>query len=430
MNTKDSVKNEIARILGVSPDEIRVSNPDYANLMREGVTIAPHVSYWRGKTRLDWEKLGLWFEDSAEKQALDEIISLGQLYLLPVEDVKALGTLETKIRMLPKKYGVETLFGIFIPVTRYADYKAEADQLEAEFYALRDQIDQNWHSKMEEVENNLKRAARFAWRNKAGDPAGLEEYLTERRFVEKMVKSALALIPGKKTVYDSFSLSFELRYVPLPDILAAEVAQAEIERARAEAEKETLWAERQTSQERERMIRQMNSDMVSQSRAKAQEMMDDFFLKLVSEGRQLANEVYTEVAQSLQKNGKVHGRSIVSLRNLVTQVTKLATFYNGDSDLDTLLKPARDILDALPEQRIARVDDYLASMTEVKNLAKTQLAALGLSPRAAGHGLDVTPLKPENLEKRGKRGQIAPALTDDLNIKKRGKRTLNKTLAE
>src|SRR5262245_54756457 len=116
---KATVKAELAAMLGVDPEKINVSNPDYSRLLREGVTIAPHVSYWRGKTRLTWDHMGLWFEDEKEKQVLNDIISLGQLYLLPTKDIKKLGTIETSVRNLPKNHGIKTLFGAFVPVTGY-----------------------------------------------------------------------------------------------------------------------------------------------------------------------------------------------------------------------------------------------------------------------------------------------------------------------
>lgn len=417
---KPTTKEQIAAILGVEPKTITATNPDYSRLMREGITVAPHVSYWRGKTRLEWDHMGLWFESQEEKAGVEAVMNLGQLNLLPLEDLKKLGTIETKIRMLPKKHGVETLFGVFIPVTVYPAYKAEAEALKDEFFAVRDAIYSAWDEKMEEVELNLRKAARFAWRNKAGDPQGLKEVLTETRFVDKMSKAAFSLIPSQETVYKSFSLDFELRFIPLPDLLAEEVAAADIAKAEARAAWERVNLETQGAQERQRLLAEMNNDMISQSRARAQEIMDEFFLKLVSESRQLAYEVYQDVITSIKKNGKVHGRSIVSLRNLVTQVTKLATFYNGDRDLEMILKPARDILDALPETRLARIEDYSTQMEEVRKLTKNQLKNLGLSPRA-GRGLDLSnPDVP--LTQRGKRGLPSGDELGEIEVSKRGKR--------
>lgn len=422
MTKTQNRKQQVAAILGVDPEKIAVSNPDYARLLREGVTITPHVSYWRGRTRLTWDHMGLWFEDGQEKNAVENVMNLGQLNLLPLAVIKALGTLETKIRMLPKKRGIETMFGAFIPVTSYPEYKQEADSLTAEFLALRDDLDQNWANSMIEVETNLRKAARWAWRQKQGDPKGLAEILTETRFVDRLVAAAKSLIPAREMVYRSFSLDFELRYVNLPDQIAAEVAQAEIEANRAKVERENTRVDLIASQERAEMLRQMNADMINQSRVNAQKLMDDFFLNLVAESRQLAHEVYADVIKGIRKNGKVHGRSIVSLRNLITQVTKLATFYNGDRDLETILAPAREILAALPEHRLAKTDDYLAQMAEVRNLAKDQLDGLGVSVRA-GKGLEITH-KAIDVTPRGKRTVTDEFQLDGIEIKKRGKRAL------
>lgn len=426
-----TTKTEIARILGVDPESISVHNPDYASLLKEGVTISPHVSYWRGQTRLTFNQLGLWFETGDEKKVMEGITKLGKLYLYPPEVIKALISLETQIRNLPKKYGIETAFGAFVPVTIYPELKEAMDELTEKFQALQNEIGLNWEENLAKTELNIRVAARFAYRNKAGDPKTRDEIQNENAFIDKFVKAVKALIPSKQTVLEGFSLSFELRYIPLPDILAAEKARAEVEEAQAQAEVRRIFTDRQVDRERveserranadrEKILYQMNQDIADQARAQAQELMDNFFRKLVSESRQLAIEVYQDVAKGIKRQGKVHGRSVVALRNLITQVSKLATFYGGDVDIETILKPARQILNDLPEARIARIDDYLEGMKEIRQLANEQLDKLGVKPRSSNN-LTVAPVEVKRGNRRGK----APVTVDPvtpLKVNRRGQR--------
>lgn len=432
----DSVKEKIAEILGVDPHAINVSNPDYAALLKEGVTVKPHIAYWRGQTRLIWEHIGLWFVDQEEKTKIENVMQLGKLNLLSPEDMKRLGSIETKLRMLPKKHGIETMFGAFIPVTFYEDFKQEADELTAQFLTVRDSICENWPIKLQEAELNIREAARWAWRYKKGDPQGLGDYSDENDFVEVLTGQALALIPSRDSFFASFSINMEMHYIPMPDLLASEMAQAEKIKAEASQARELMHAQKQLAfeqiegerraiQDRERQLTQMNRDMVSQAQANAQKVMDDFFTNLVSESRQLANEVYAEVIAGIKKNGTVHGRSVVALRNLITQVTKLATFYQGDRDIETILKPAREILAALPENRAARVEDYVEQMTEVRALAKAQLTELGVNLRGARE-IGIARHEKVDLQKRGGRGLPSTTLElPALEIQKRGSRALS-----
>jgi len=108
-------------------------------------------------------------------------------------------------------------------------------------------------------------AARAAYRRlNALDPQAMTkaveytagEYAAEDDFVDAFMSRIVALIPGRDRIRDSFAFEVELRYVPLPSLLAQDLAekerieaQREMERLEEEMKRDSLWREVRLEQE-------------------------------------------------------------------------------------------------------------------------------------------------------------------------------------
>jgi hypothetical protein len=232
------------------------------------------------------------------------------------------------------------------------------------------------------------------------DPEAVAE-LDAETFAGRLVAEIARQIPSRDDFYASFYFDVELAYVPLPSLLAEE--QAEAERVRAEAragaerldlalhlDRERAWAEearlraqvdaaRDAATWKEQLMRQMHAEVVAQARQQKEQVVDSFLRDVVAQLRTLAYEAATDVLASLQKNGRLHSRSVVQLRNLVEHVERLN--FAGDADLDAMLAGVRMQLDLAAEDRSVREVERV--LRDVAVVTRSTLIGLGEQPRSA-----------------------------------------------
>jgi hypothetical protein len=89
--------------------------------------------------------------------------------------------------------------------------------------------------------------------------------------------------------------------------------------------------------------------------------------------------VNADTMACLQKNGRLHSRSVVQLRNLVEQVERLN--FAGDADLDAMLAGVRMQLDLAAEDRSVREVERV--LRDVAVVTRSTLIGLGEQPRSA-----------------------------------------------
>src|SRR5216683_2875787 len=106
-------------------------------LTREGVLISVSVRYWRGCKKLNAEDLGL---DS--RKVSDRLISLGHKRLLPKDATAGLALIEGRAHALIEGNTFPFLNGLahFLPNTRLSDVSGKLKELEAEFWAAKEEF--------------------------------------------------------------------------------------------------------------------------------------------------------------------------------------------------------------------------------------------------------------------------------------------------
>jgi hypothetical protein len=217
------------------------------------------------------------------------------------------------------------------------------------------------------------------------------------RFVEEVSRQ----IPTREAFYASFYFDVELEYVPLPSLLAEEQAEAERIHAQARAEQgrremqlrleqERVWAQeeriraevaaaRSAAAWKEQLMREMHREVVEQARRKKEQVVDSFLRDVVAQLRTLVYEVVTDVLASLQKNNRLHPRSVVQLRNLIERVERLN--FAGDADLGAMIEGVRAELDVAAKDRSLR--EIEAALQDIAIVTRSTLIALGERPRSA-----------------------------------------------
>lgn len=423
----DTAVGTIAAAMGVSPDEITTGNPAWVKLMKEGVVASITLRRWRATTRLHFDDLGLPMKQR-EREAFGAIMELGDKYLLPQEIIKELASIDAAARTNLKRYGYDTYWGVFIPVTAFAEWLEKDQQYEARYMAVRDNIVENWDKHLATLLNDYAAQARTAWRTLRQldkSKMTLAEYDKEDLFVDRFIARVTALLPTPEYVGASFSYERQLRYIPLPDLLAKEEADAKVYRAEAQAaielneqikaaarsqaevarreanakigavrEAEALESARLAKEHnlklaaleneadavamRKAMLLEMNSHIVEQARKEKEQLISSFLADTVAALRETVYEAVTDVAATLQNSNYVHPRSVKQLQNLLERVGQLN--FTGDAEIAAIIAPVKELLQQQPKDRNA--EEFSKQLTNIAKVTRQQLLALGRNPRS------------------------------------------------
>ncbi len=386
MSKLQTDREKLAKLLG---QDVKLVEPKWLSLMRQGVIIELHIRRWRAKSRLTLDDLGLPQTDSAE---FTDLLQLGDKFLLPTKYIKAADSIEASARQWLETHSFDTFWGRFMPCTMYAEWKARHDEFRARYFALRDEIDRDYDSIVKAHLIDYAKAARVAYRRRMSlDGRALRKAnIGEEAFVKAFVSAIAALIPSRERIIESWGFDASLSYVPLPSLLADDQAEAErvsaqreLEQAQEKAEQDKVWLEMSVQEgairKREQMLEAMNRDVVEAARKQKRELVDGFLDGLVKQLRGLVYEAATDVLQTIQKNDRLHPRSIVQLHGLIDQVNQL-NFFN-DSDVSRMVGQVQQALDKAPADRDVR--EIEGSLRDIATVTRAALVGLGEQPRGA-----------------------------------------------
>lgn len=387
----DQAQQTLSQILG--EDDVHVLEPRWLQLMKDGVVAQLHIRRWRARAKLTFADLGLPVKEKAERKAFAELLDLGEKKLLPARYIKSLNSIDSGARKCLEKYSYKTFWGYFVPVTAYAEWKEQNETYRQRYFKVRDEIIDNYERVMEDLIDGYAVTARAAYRRlNALDPEAMTngEYHEEDEFVDAFMSRIVSLIPGRDHIRDSFAYEVDLSYVPLPSLLAEDLAEREriqaereMERLEEEMQRDSLWRnirlEEEAARERQRMLEAMNHDVVEKARQQKEELIDDFLADLVRQLRGLVYEATTDVLAKVQEKGRLHPRSVVQLKNLIDQVGNLNFF--GDDDIDRMIAQVRLELDKAPPDR--NIQEIQARLQDIAVVTRATLIDLGEQPRSA-----------------------------------------------
>lgn len=365
----DQVLKTLSETLGVDPSEIKVrSANEWVRLMKSGVLVELHIRRWRGVTRLSLEDLGLEKDDA--DQVVDELIRLGDKYLLPVEVVKELNAIDTGARKNLEKYAVKTYWGAFLTAESYLEWKDENDRFVSRYYAIRDRIVEKYDDYRLVMVDQYARAARAAYRRQKAisEAGGGLAAAVEDVFVERFVDRVINLIPSKSQIEASFDFEIDLSFVPLPSLLAEDFAENEMKRIEIEKAREMSEAEIQ-----------MRRDVLETARREKERLVSGFMRDLVSQINDAVYNAAADILESVDKNGGLHPRSVVQLGKLIERVRALNFF--GYDEVEKMISEAEAIVGNRPDAR--NVDDIKAKLSDIATITRSTLIGLGATPRSA-----------------------------------------------
>jgi len=334
----DTQKETLCRILGV--DNINALPDVTTRLLQQGVIVSLHVGRWRARRSLDLSDLGI----DGEKQS--ELVNLGQKLLLPLDYLNRLQSVETAARTFVKTRTYETAFGWFVPVDSFQYVKEGLEGYKGQYMRLRDEI----VSQYDEIVGNLLEeyhaiARQSYWRKCKLESGNCDNY-GEQMYVERFLARIEALIPSKGEIESSFKFDVRLSYIPLPAMLRGDGDSAKLA--------EVIAAE---------------NGLENQGQ--------EFVISTAIQLRQRVYETLENVIETIQTQGKLHPRSIVSLQNLCETVTRLN--WSEDTEIKAMVaKIARAMAERGSDDAGGDLESTLKNIVTV---ARATIIDLGDEPR-------------------------------------------------
>lgn len=382
MTESEKILKVLAETLGEDPNDIQNIQADWLCFMQDGVVVNLHIRRWRASVQLELNDLGLIRGDAEEQKAIDELMKLGQKFLLPAEILKKLNSIDSGARQLVKKYSYETHWGSFMPAASYLIWKDANKKFVDQYYAVRDEINNCWIDIRNEIISGYAIAARRAFRRLTKlNPDIHDQVWKEDIFVDEFVNRIISSIPNKDEVYDSFGFEIDLSFIPLPSLLAEDLKQAEL--SKLEVEKE---------QQQAALEYRMKMDVFNNARDQKNELVNSFMSNIMGQLRSTTYNAVLDVLSSIKKNGELHPRSVSQLKNLVDNIRNL-NFY-ADVEVDQMITQVKSILNSTsPNKR--ELGNIQEKLRDIATITRSTLINLGEQPRS-GRILEIPDIPTED----------------------------------
>lgn len=395
-NQIQRTREELARVLGEDPGNISQIQPQWLNFMRQGVVVDLHVGRWRGRSKLEYADLGLPTpKTSGAESALGSLLTLGRKNLLPARYLKRFDAIESGARKMLAENGTSTYWGTFVSAERYqGKVKAALEDFYSDYFAtLREMID-NFPNVVNELMDEYCIQARIAFNNLSkinqelfADTMSYDE--AEDRFINDFLNNITAMIPPASEIEASYAFDWELRFIPLPDMIEQGIGydpsvQREYEALEHDRKMNEIvqGAERASIRKAQKAEEALRLEVLEKARKEKDEKVTAFMRDLVAQLRGMVYKASTDILSTLDKNQKLHPRSVVQIRNLVETIDQMNFF--GDQDVDQMIARVRDEMAAIQVQPADQksVEPMRATLEAIATITRDTLLNIGDTPRS------------------------------------------------
>lgn len=167
------------------------------HLYRSGLLVKLIIGRMRLKYEYDFKALGIDFNETSSKDFAKGHMQNGKISILPMYLEKKLTSIEGSLRNRQKRMatGFE---GQFMPLDSYTEFKADFENTRKEYFAVRDEILNNWDTLIEDYKKRL------------------EVLLQDVNAIEKEVvyDKMIGMIPGKEAYANSFKMMLSVKTMP------------------------------------------------------------------------------------------------------------------------------------------------------------------------------------------------------------------------
>lgn len=312
-------------------------------LLQEGTLVQLHIGRCRFTTRLLLEDMGVQIEDPQVRDKLARWTTLGEKRLLPEAYMKSLSRIESRARETLKEHAFSSDLGYFVPVTAYEIWRNETEDLQSQYFALRDDIIAR-HSELarQVVAEYEVIAADTYQRLRATHPELVTE--SQQQFVVTYCNRIATQIPSVERIRDSFSFRFFREESTQP--LGRSSASATIAPSSVSPERQGGQA---NGRARARAL--LAQDVRQDAALRVNALLDQFLTSLVARLRNLTYDAVTDVLATMKRRQgeRFSGRSTMQLNNLLAQIRELNFF--GDTEMDQIMVRVQSIVELSPTER-------------------------------------------------------------------------------
>ena len=358
------LRANLTEILG--EPNLKALEENWLAKMLNGVVVTLSIGRMGCRAHLTDQDLGIAHKKRQQQERRQAWYNLGDALLLPRRYAAALDSKESTARKWLVTCASRTYWGWWVSAEAYTRWKEGNERHKTDYFNLRDEIVSNYDAIVAEVCEEHGKLARDAYYRMCRQD---KEFRTQHPDPDRYASERIAIIrnriPTAEAFHDSFYYTVELSYIPLPTLLAPDLAAAEQLREEANA----AAALRREAYERaleskQALITLFQRDMI----AKVQAMLYD---------------VATDVLSSVRNNGRVIGKSAEQLRNLLAGLEQYLSFAPNE-DVEQSLDRVREFL-SLPagEDRKSQVPALERQLAATATLARDVLLRLGDNPRSA-----------------------------------------------
>ncbi|HEX7735505.1 MAG TPA: DUF3150 domain-containing protein [Ktedonobacteraceae bacterium] len=356
-------------------------------LMQDGALVELHIGRCRFSARLVPEDVGIHIDDEGVREKLARWTTLGEKRLFPESSLQRVSRVESRARAALKEHAFRTELGYFVPMTAYESWRAQTETLRDEYMALRDDLISNHADLVREVLAEYEVIATDTYhRLRRAHPELVQE--DQQHFVALYVNRIANLIPSVEKIRDSFS--FRFFRVSAPQLLGAPTEAGETSSEEAQASAAGSPAHARTEQQRQRTV--VAHDVHSDAQRRVNAMLDEWLTTIVAHLRALVYDASMDVLATLQRRGgeRFSPRSVVQLKNLLTQIRSLNFF--GDAEIDTMMARIEQIVSLSPATRQHSLSEIQQTLRAIATTTRATLLELGTDTRAPRSDLGIAAL--------------------------------------
>lgn len=359
-NEQGTTLTEIARILGEPVETINDRTEDMVRLTQTGVIVSVTIRRYRGFTKLRNRDMGL-----SHNYGESNLIDLGSKRLLPKSIIRRMNSIDVTARAVLRNHGFATMWGQFIPAHMYPEVKRRLAELAADYKRVSESIIANYEQVISDMLYQYERQASLAYRRKT--TLAQNELIDEDAFIVEYLERIRHAMPTREEIADTFDFEVKLSFVPLAPTMAYDATSAldALEQRKVIEGIEQLDA-----------MEQMHQDVLEQSRTEQANLIGGFVRDMMVELRERTYLMMADIKKSIDKNGRIHPRSITALENWRELMTELNVY--GDQDISVLVDKVREVTLYTNDERIDRNGEIGQVINDISTTISRSLTDLGI----------------------------------------------------
>ena len=434
MAKKTKIAAEVKRIFGEEVESVR---PMFLEKLSEGVIVDLDIRFWRAKSSLNHNDLGL------PKDVEKKLFMLGRKYLLPIDLVHQIENIESRARKIVTKRGIPSYWGQFVHYSEWEELTSELKGIQDEWDELGKEIQSSYAKTVRQHKLSYAAELDHSWdqiKKLSGRSRKIE---TKESFIQVMMKEFSDSILTLEEFMERYQFEISVRRVQLPEeieknnLSAQRVreeqilqrqkfdAKQQVTNAKEQLELKKIQSKKATYDEinakKQEMMEAMHRAVVDSARKQKNERIDGFMLNFATQMRSILHEAAADLLDAIRKNGKLPSRSMLQIKNLQKNIEKMNSIFQDD-ECDQMLQAIKL---AARKQTSAGTKESEDILGDVETAMRISLVNLSAAPRSRAVEIDFVPTDSDGQRARGRITNILlaeeQAMMQELETTKRGK---------